>query len=54
MIVKLYRSRPVPGDEGTGNLRFNLDWAQLWGAKDARATGGALLNVGEHRASLVT
>ena len=33
------------------NLRFNLDWAQLWECeKDARATWGArFLNVGEHR-----
>ena len=40
-----------PATKGRNNLRFNLDWAQLWECeKDARATWAArFLNVGEHR-----
>ena len=40
-----------PATKGRNNLRFNLDWAQLWECeRDARATWAArFLNVGEHR-----
>ena len=50
MTAKPAATEICPATKGRNNLRFNLDWAQLWECeREPRDVGGAILDVGEHR-----